>query len=138
MIDHVTINVRDLAVSRMFYEQILGTLGMRIMLGGEEEQFWGFSATNDPELEISVGRLFVSQSDEEQLISPSTHIAFKAKDHEMVDRFYEVGLTAGGRDNGAPGLRSHYGPTYYAAFILDPDGNNIEACTYKPSENSSP
>jgi predicted lactoylglutathione lyase len=56
-----------------------------------------------------------------------THVAFAAKDHGAVDRFHKAGVTAGGKDNGAPGLRADYSPTYYAAFLIDPDGNNVEA-----------
>lgn len=130
MIDHITITVRDLGVSKVFYEKVLVTLGMKTMLGSEEEYFWGFSATKAPEFEITKGRLFISQSDDEHPISPSTHIAFKAPDHETVDRFYTAAIAAGGKDNGPPGPRPHYTETYYAAFVIDPDGNNIEACTY--------
>lgn len=130
MIDHITINVRDLAISKAFYERVLATLGMRVMLGGEEEGFWGFSATNYPEFEISQGRMFISQSDDGHPVSPATHIAFKVTDRNLVDQFYAAALGAGGRDNGSPGPRPHYSETYYAAFVLDPDGNNIEACTY--------
>ena len=127
MIDHITINVCDLAASKAFYEHVLATLDIRVMLGSEEDCFWGFSATNDPEFEIAEGRLFISQSDDKHPISPSTHIAFKSPDRESVDRFYEAAIASGGIDNGPPGLRPLYGDTYYAAFVIDPDGNNIEA-----------
>lgn len=130
MIDHVTITVSDLEKSKVFYEKALVALGMNVNFGSAEESFWGFGTGEDPELEIAAGRVFLEQSNAEHLISPRTHIALRAKDQAAVRAFYDAALAAGGRDNGAPGLRPNYSPTYYAAFVLDPDGNNIEAVTF--------
>jgi catechol 2,3-dioxygenase-like lactoylglutathione lyase family enzyme len=130
MIDHITINVRDLEKSKVFYEKVLATLGMKVNLGSSEDFFWGFGPSKEPEFEIAAGRFFIGQSDEGHPASPNTHIAFRAKDHAMIQAFHAAALAAGGKDNGAPGLRPEYGKTYYAAFVLDPDENNIEAVTF--------
>ena len=127
MIDHITINVVDLEKSKAFYEKVLATLGMKINLGGPPAQFYGFGAADAPEFEIAAGRVFISQSDGEYPVTPSFHIAFRALDHAAVDAFYRVALEAGAKDNGAPGIRADYAENYYAAFVIDPDGNNIEA-----------
>lgn len=130
MIDHVTINVHDLEKSKAFYEKILPALGMKVNLGSAEDFFWGFGPSQEPEFEIAAGRFFIGQSDKSHPVSPNTHIAFRATDRASVQAFYDAALAAGGKDNGAPGLRPQYAQTYYAAFVLDPDGNNIEAVTF--------
>lgn len=130
MIDHITLNVRDLEKSKGFYEKVLATLGMKVNLGSAEDFFWGFGPSQEPEFEIAAGRFFIGQSDDEHPTSPSTHVAFRAKDRASVQAFYDAALAAGGKDNGAPGLRPQYTETYYAAFVLDPDGNNIEVVTF--------
>jgi catechol 2,3-dioxygenase-like lactoylglutathione lyase family enzyme len=118
LFDHVHLRVRDLAASRRFYEGALAPLGMEV--GGGEGWF-------------SVDELFVSDDG-----SPTTglHIAFQAKDRETVDRFHAAALAAGGEDNGAPGERDYH-PGYYAAFVLDPDGTNVEAVHHGPVERSA-
>ncbi len=131
MIDHVTLTVRDLGVSKVFYETVLGALGMRVNLGSTEDQFWGFGSGDVPEFEVSLGRFFVAQADATHPIAPSVHIAFRARNQDEVKAFHRAALAAGGVDNGAPGPRPEYGETYYAAFVLDPDGNNIEAVTFE-------
>lgn len=123
MIDHVTVRVSDLKKSKDFYDTTLATLGMKIVLGSEDKGYWGYGEKEDPIFEIS-------SPDEENPSHKGIHIAFKAKSKEMVDAFYEAALSAGATDNGAPGLRPQYTPTYYAAFVHDFDGNNIEACIY--------
>jgi catechol 2,3-dioxygenase-like lactoylglutathione lyase family enzyme len=130
MIDHITINVRDLENSKMFYEKTLAALGMKVNLGSAEDFFWGFGPDQEPEFEIAAGRLFIGQGDVTHPVSPNVHIAFQAKDRTAVQAFYNAALAAGGKDHGAPGLRPQYGETYYAAFVLDPDGNNLEAVTF--------
>ena len=108
--------VRDLAASRRFYDAVLGALGVPI--GGEGPGFFW------------ADELFVSIADTAAAAGELTgrvHLAFQAADKETVERFHRAGLEAGGRDNGAPGLRPHYHAGYYAAFVIDPDGNNVEA-----------
>jgi catechol 2,3-dioxygenase-like lactoylglutathione lyase family enzyme len=126
LIDHVQLVVRDLHASREFYEAVFDTLGIPLS-GSGENFFWA-------------DELFVSTADSEAAAGQLTgrhHIAFQARDHTMVEAFYRAGLGAGGRDNGAPGERSYH-PGYYAAFLLDPDGNNIEAVHHgAPKERSA-
>ena len=115
LIDHIQLVVRDLAASRRFYEAIFQVLGVPIG-GTGEDYFWS-------------DELFISSADSQAALGKLTgrhHLAFQAKDHAMVDAFHKAGLAAGGKDNGAPGERPYH-PGYYAAFLLDPDGNNIEA-----------
>jgi catechol 2,3-dioxygenase-like lactoylglutathione lyase family enzyme len=119
MLDHVQLVVRDLEASRRFYEAVLGVIGVPVVRMGEE-LFWA-------------DELFVSAGEPK---TGRVHLAFQAADYDMVRRFHEVGLAAGGRDNGAPGERSYH-PGYYAAFLLDPDGNNIEAVHHGPSKRSA-
>jgi len=115
LIDHIQLVVRDLAASRRFYEAVLQVLGVPIG-GTGEDYFWS-------------DELFISSADSRAALGKLTgrhHLAFQARDHAMVDAFHKAGLAAGGKDNGAPGERPYH-PGYYAAFLLDPDGNNIEA-----------
>ena len=125
LIDHIQLVVADLAASRKFYGAIFDVLG--IPIGGEAaEHFW-------------FDELFVSSVDSKESLGELTgrhHLAFQAADHAMVDAFYRAGLDAGGRDNGAPGKRSYH-PGYYAAFLLDPDGNNIEAVHHGAAKRSA-
>ena len=124
MLDHVTIRVVDLSKSKDFYDKALAPLGMNIVLGGQEELFWGYGIDVDPIFEISQGTV-------EEPAHKEVHIAFKAGDQKTVDAFYHEAIAAGGTDHGAPGPRPHYSPTYYAAFVRDPDQNNIEVCYYE-------
>ena len=126
LIDHIQLVVRDLAASRRFYEAVLQVLGVPIG-GTAEDYFWS-------------DELFISSADSRAAQGKLTgrhHLAFQAKDHAMVDAFHKAGLAAGGKDNGAPGERPYH-PGYYAAFLLDPDGNNIEAVFHGPSTRSAP
>lgn len=116
MIDHVTINVTDLETSKRFYEAAFVPLGYGVAFG-KDGTFWAF--------DIGDGLFEIQQSDGPTPLTP-THVAFRAKSREEVDAFHRASLAAGGRDNGAPGPRPHYTPNYYAAFVLDPDGHNIE------------
>jgi len=115
LLDHIGLVVKDLAASKRFYVAAFNALG--IPLGGEApEDFW-------------FDELFVSSQASKEAqgrLTGRIHLAFQARDRVMVDRFYRAALAAGGRDNGAPGERPYH-PGYYAAFVLDPDGNNIEA-----------
>ena len=125
LIDHLQLVVRDLDASRRFYEAALGVLG--IPLGGiGDGWFWA-------------DELFVSGIDSEAALGTPTgrcHVAFQARDRASVDAFHATALAHGGRDHGAPGERPYH-PGYYAAFVLDPDGNNIEAVYHGEAERSA-
>lgn len=118
MIDHVGIRVSDYEQAKQFYTKALQPLGYALFMEGSSGA--GFRKDTIPDFWIKLGTP-----------SPSTHIAFSAADRLSVDAFYESALAAGGRDNGPPGLRPHYHPNYYGAFILDPDGYNIEAVCHR-------
>ncbi|HWV60823.1 MAG TPA: VOC family protein [Sphingopyxis sp.] len=126
LIDHIQLVVADIKASRTFYDAVFGVLG--IPLGGEiGDDFW-------------FDELFVSTKDSEAALGELTgrhHLAFQAADRGAVDAFYKAGLAAGGRDKGAPGERPYH-PGYYAAFLLDPDGNNIEAVYHGEHQRSAP
>jgi catechol 2,3-dioxygenase-like lactoylglutathione lyase family enzyme len=130
MIDHITLTVHNLAKSKAFYEKALAPLGMRVSLGSTDEEFWGFGRSDAQESEVMAGRFFVSQSDALHPLSPNVHIAFRSATRDAVRMFHAEALSAGGMDHGAPGPRTEYGERYYAAFVRDPDGNNIEAVTF--------
>ncbi|PJM80181.1 VOC family protein [Bifidobacterium scaligerum] len=120
MLDHITLHVQDIERSIAFYEKALAPLGY--VAKAHHEPTIGFGV-DDGTLHSD---FYVSPVDIGQTTSPVTHIAFLAPDHEAVHAFYQAALAAGGRDNGAPGPRPYH-PDYYSAFVLDPDGNNIEA-----------
>lgn len=125
LIDHLHLVVKDLAASRRFYGAVLDALGVPI--GGEAETFFW------------ADELFVSSADSPAALGKLTgrcHLAFQAKDRAAVEAFYKAGLAAGGTDNGAPGERPYH-PGYYAAFLLDPDGNNIEAVFHGEATRSA-
>ncbi len=121
MLDHIGLVVSDLAASLAFYDQALAPLGIgRVMrFDGPDGQpmFVGYGTGRKPFFWLHAG----------PAASGPMHVAFAAADHAAVDRFHAAALAAGGRDNGAPGIRAEYHPTYYGAFVLDPDGNNVEA-----------
>ena len=126
LIDHIQLVVADLAASRRFYEALFEVL--EIPIGGSADTHFWFD------------ELFVSTPDSPEALGELTgrhHLAFQARDRAAVDAFYEAGLAAGGRDNGAPGERPYH-PGYYAAFLLDPDGNNIEAVFHGEAKRSAP
>ena len=126
LIDHIQLVVKDIAASRKFYDGVMAVL--EIPLGGSAEgHFW-------------YDELFVSSPDGPEALGKLTgrhHIAFQAKDRAMVDLFYKAALEHGGTDFGAPGERPYH-PGYYAAFVLDPDGNNIEAVFHGEAQRSAP
>jgi catechol 2,3-dioxygenase-like lactoylglutathione lyase family enzyme len=122
MFDHVGITVSDYAKSFSFYEKTLASLGIRYLFG-EEGAYAGFGATRP--------MFWMSICDAIHLASTSTHIAFVCETRAEVDAFYAAAMAAGGRDNGAPGPRPQYDEHYYGAFVLDFDGNNIEAVCRK-------
>lgn len=130
MLDHVTLTVTDYSRSKVFYERLLAPLGIKLIsefgayggfglqsraifwIGGKSPDFW--TAAHRPGA------------------SP-VHVAFNARDRATVDAFYVAGIAAGAKDNGPPGPRALYHPHYYGAFVLDPDGNNIEAVCHSPA-----
>jgi len=120
--DHVGLNIRDYDASRAFYERALATLGYAIVMDFPEWKAAGFGRDGKPSFWIS----------EREPVGTGTHIAFTCADRATVDAFHDAALDAGGIDNGAPGLREQYHPTYYAAFVHDLDGNNIEAVCHLP------
>jgi catechol 2,3-dioxygenase-like lactoylglutathione lyase family enzyme len=123
MLDHVGFSVSDYARSKAFYEQALAPLGLTRLMepapgiggfgDGQKPFFW--IGTRDPVTQTGI------------------HVAFAADSRETVEAFHKAALEAGGTDNGAPGVREIYHPTYYGAYVLDPDGNNIEAVCHKPA-----
>ena len=122
LIDHVHLRARNFLETRHFYEAVLAVLEIPITVQGEG---W-----------FQVDELFVDAADAKTIPS-HVHMAFQARDREMVDAFYKAAISAGGTDNGAPGER-HYHPGYYACFVLDPDGNNIEAVFHGSNTRSAP
>ena len=125
LIDHVQLVVRDLDASRGFYTAILEVLDIPVE-GAGEGFFWADElAVSTADSEAADGKL-----------TGRNHIAFQAKDRATVDAFYKAGLAAGGTDNGAPGERPYH-PGYYAAFLLDPDGNNVEAVFHGEARRSA-
>ena len=122
MIDHIGLDVADIVRSRDFYARALAPLGYRIVqeIRPEPERppaVVMFGVGDEPDFVIA----------KDKAPGPGNHVAFRAESRGQVDAFHAAALAAGGRDNGRPGLRKRYGPTYYAAFVLDPDGFNLEA-----------
>jgi catechol 2,3-dioxygenase-like lactoylglutathione lyase family enzyme len=121
MIDHIGIHVSDVARSKAFYQAALAPLGYTLLM--EWADHAGFGIAPKPDFWIGQGRPNV----------PAVHVAFRVQSRSEVDAFYRAAIAAGGRDNGAPGLRPHYHAHYYGAFVLDPDGHNIEAVCHTPA-----
>ena len=124
MLDHVTVGVSNIERSRKFYDSALRPLGIA-RLYGDGERFAGYGIA--PKAFFWIGIRDRPQT--------GAHIAFAADDRATVERFYKEAIAAGGRDNGSPGLRPHYDPDYYGAFVLDPDGHNIEAVCRQPEKS---
>jgi catechol 2,3-dioxygenase-like lactoylglutathione lyase family enzyme len=121
MFDHVGVNVRDFERSRDFYRQALEPLGLQETMAFEEWKAAAFGPEGKYEFWVA----------QREPYGTGTHVAFSCDDRETVDAFHAAALAAGGTDNGPAGIREHYHPTYYGAFVLDPDGNNIEAVCHK-------
>jgi catechol 2,3-dioxygenase-like lactoylglutathione lyase family enzyme len=131
MFDHLGFDVSDFNRSKAFYDQALAPLQIAILMGGGDgDGYAGYGKTLDsrhhqagkPSFWIAEGKR----------PSGGLHVAFVADNHAQVDAFHAAAIAAGGKDNGAPGIRAQYAPTYYGAFVLDPDGNNVEAVSHKP------
>ncbi len=125
LIDHIQLVVRDIGASKRFYRAVFGVLN--IPLGGEaDDHIWA-------------DELFISSKESDAALGQLTgraHIAFQGKDRETVERFHKAAIAAGGKDYGAPGERKYH-PGYYGAFVLDPDGNNIEVVFHGPATKSA-
>lgn len=127
MIDHTGLQISDPTKSRRFYESALAPLGYTMMAEIPKEYtagkvVLGYGVPPKPDFWIAEG----------QPNQPRVHIAFRASSRQQVDEFYKAALAAGGKDNGAPGPRPHYHKNYYGAFVLDPDGHNIETVCHEP------
>ena len=120
LVDHVGLQVRELEASKRFYQAVLSAIGLQDALVEGDGNFYV------DELFVEVANGQVSR----------VHLAFQAPDREAVQAFHRAALAAGGRDNGAPGERPYH-PGYYAAFVLDPDGNNVEAVYHGPAQRSA-
>ena len=121
MIDHIGFSVSDYPRAKAFYEKALSPLGYTLIKEVQQVEndspAAGFGANGKPDFWIGG----------EGKLNKPVHIAITAKDRATVDAFYKAAIAAGGKDNGGPGIRAHYHPNYYGAFVLDPDGHNIEA-----------
>ncbi len=127
MIDHTGIDVDDFERSKAFYSRALAPLGYALLMEFPaavtgHTDVAGFGEVPKPDFWISRGTAN----------RPPIHVAFRAANRKTVDAFYHAALAAGGKDHGAPGLRPHYHPNYYGAFVIDPDGHNIEAVCHTP------
>ncbi len=148
MIDHVGFAVSDATRSRAYYEQALAPLGITLIMSVTPEQTesggsaHGFGADGKPffwigdngdQVQMAPGHLQPFRGNGDLItVGEGIHVALTAATRAEVDAFYLAALAAGGRDNGPPGIRAHYHPNYYGAFVRDPDGNNIEAVCHRP------
>jgi catechol 2,3-dioxygenase-like lactoylglutathione lyase family enzyme len=129
MLDHVSIAVADIERARAFYDRVLAKLGHRRAMDVED------GPTSVGTGYGPIGAFWISSPRPAAPLPPPPavqHVAFAAPDRGAVDAFYREALAAGGRDNGPPGLRPHYHPHYYAAFVIDPDGHHLEAVCHQP------
>ena len=127
MIDHVSLSVADFAAMVSFYEKALAPLGVKVLMRFGKEITGDFAVAG-------LGRekpfLWIADAGKTE---PRTHLAIRAESRAEVDAFHRAALAAGGKDNGAPGLRPHYHANYYGAFVIDPEGHNLEAVCHKAS-----
>jgi catechol 2,3-dioxygenase-like lactoylglutathione lyase family enzyme len=122
MIHHVSLGTNDVKRARAFYDRILSVLGLRLLKADEKSLDYGVSTT--------VFSLETPVDSKPASVGNGVHVAFVARGPAMVDEFYRVAIESGGRDAGGPGLRPEYNANYYGAFVIDPDGNKIEAVTH--------
>ena len=128
MLDHVGFAVADAERSKRFYEQALAPLGITLIMSATSDQTeaggtaHGFGSDGKPYFWVG----------DNERVGEGTHVAFEADTRAKVDAFYQAALAAGGKDNGSPGIRAHYHPNYYGAFVFDPDGINVEAVCHRP------
>ena len=129
ILDHLGIDVSDYKRSKEFYRTILKPLGIELLVDEEilklaDQKFAGFGKEGKAEFWIGAGKQ----------VTPRVHIAFSASSRDQVDQFYETAIQAGAKDNGKPGIREIYHPNYYGAFVIAPDGHNVEAVCHKRPE----
>lgn len=124
MLDHVNVPVADIVRSKRFYQEALAPLGYGLLVEFADAAA-GFGRAGKPDFWVSRGA-----------VGSGVHVAFASPDRATVDAFHAAAVSAGGRDNGRPGLRPEYHRTYYGAFVLDPDGNNIEAVHHGPETSA--
>jgi catechol 2,3-dioxygenase-like lactoylglutathione lyase family enzyme len=127
MIDHTGVTVSHFGASKAFYSQALAPIGYSLVVEFPaavtgHADVAGFGVAPKPDFWIAEGSPNV----------PPIHVAFRVEKRALVDAFYKAGIKAGGRDNGGPGVRAHYHPNYYGAFVLDPDGHNVEVVCHEP------
>ena len=128
MLDHIGLTVSDFAKARAFFDAALAPLGVGVIMEVTPEQtggtsHLGYGSEGRPYFWIGTGGQATGH----------VHVALTAQDRATVDAFHAAAMAAGGRDNGPPGIRAHYHPNYYGAFVLDPDGHNIEAVCHLPA-----
>lgn len=131
MLDHVSITVTDLAMARPFYDAVMAALHQPKVW--DDDDGFGYGLRSDAS---HPQRSYISVRPVASLTPDRRHWCFKAQDRRMVRAFHAVALAHGGRDDGAPGLRADYHPSYYAAFVLDPDGNRLEAVCHAAAAGS--
>jgi catechol 2,3-dioxygenase-like lactoylglutathione lyase family enzyme len=123
MIDHIGLTVADYERTKAFYAEALAPLSYEVIMEVTEVGPWaGFGVDGKPDFWLGKG----------EATAPRLHIAFRARDRATVRAFYDAAIKAGARDNGPPGLRPEYHPSYYGAFVIDPDGHNVEAVCHDP------
>ena len=123
MFDHVELKVKDVPASVAFYKAALAPLGVEVLFAAADVAGFGTGQVKGKDGKVRTEFLIEASGNPTAPI----HLAFRAKDQAAIDAFHAAGLAAGGQDNGAPGLRADYHPGYYAAFLIDPDGHNVEA-----------
>lgn len=128
MIDHLSIEVGDIEAARRFFDPVMRTLGAQRLMNFEadETKVSGYGRDDEP-------AFWIAQAGAGKARPLAGHIAFRAADRAAVDAFYRAALAAGAADNGPPGLRQNYYADYYAAFVIDPEGNRLEAVCHKPA-----
>ena len=132
MIDHTGVTVSNYAKSKQFYQSALGAIGYQLLLEipaavTGRTDVAGFGTPPKPDFWI------MRATPEKPAHQPAIHFAFRVQNRALVDAFHRAAIAAGGKDNGEPGVRPHYHPNYYGAFVLDPDGHNIEAVCHEPT-----
>jgi catechol 2,3-dioxygenase-like lactoylglutathione lyase family enzyme len=127
MLDHIGLKVTDINRSKAFYDKALAPLGVSVVMDVSEAE-----TGETPYLGYGEGQKPYFWINEQPRATELLHVAFAAPSRSKVDAFYQAAMAAGGRDNGPPGIRAHYHPNYYGAFVIDPDGHNIEAVCHAP------
>jgi catechol 2,3-dioxygenase-like lactoylglutathione lyase family enzyme len=126
-LDHIGINATDFVRTKAFYEKALAPLGITLIM--EYGKAAGFGRNKKPDFWIGEGKTSFQKAEQLAPITP-VHVCFGARSRAEVDAFYAAAIAAGGRDNGKPGVRAEYHPNYYGAFVIDPDGHNVEAAIH--------